>query len=175
MIVVRPTQSLAKRMRIKLQPNAAKSSAVLGDWYAQDLKIGAKQFIFCMSERGRLPVIMHAAPYADFPERLADKVAEVLLMIGVEESKVHQEWLGMKEFSLGKTDDRSVLGTMKQSVIALSYVDLRLTDLREPISLSLHLADEGSLVLPEFTPRKSVLKLFESAPKGKPPMLRLVR
>lgn len=175
MIVVRPTQNLAKCMRIKLQPNAAKSTTVLGDWSAIDLKIGAKQFIFCMSERGRLPVVMNAAPYANFPERLADRVAEVLLMIGVEESKARQEWRGMREYVLGKTDDRSVLGTMKQFIIDLSYVDLSPYDLREPIALSLHLVDEGSLVLPEFTPRESVLKLFGSAPKEKPPTLRLVR
>jgi len=122
-----------------------------------------------------MPVMMRAAPYADFPERLADKVAEILLMIGVEEPKAHQEWLGMKEFSLGKTDNRSVLGTMKQFIIDLTYASpLRPIDLNEPVSLSLRLVDSGSLILSEFSPRREVLKLFGSEKHGRPKKLILV-
>lgn len=112
---------------------------------------------------------MKVAPYAEFPKRLGDAVGEVLLLIGIPEEKAHKEWIAMQEFSLGKTDNRSVLGTLKQFILDLEYSFPRApTNLDVPVSLSLLLADSGSLVIPEFTPREAVRKLFGQEPARKP-------
>lgn len=162
MIVVRPTQSLAKRMGIKLTPEPAKSETVLGDWYAQDVVFDRKQFVFCMSERGRLPILIPAAPYANFPERLSDAVGEILLALRVPKETAHQEWLAMQEFTLGKTDNRSVMGTLKQFLEIMRYADPPFNFSRYSTSeISLDLAcNLGTLTLEEFHPAEAALALF---------------
>jgi hypothetical protein len=163
MITIRPTQSLAKRMNLKLGDLPTKSGTVLGDWYAQDIVFEKKQFIFCMSEHGRLPLVMTAAPYAKFQHRLADQVLHLLLAIGVGESKAQQEWRKMLEFQLGKTDNRSVLGTMKQFLLDLHYANPRRGLNKEnPLELSIYLTNMGTMTLEEFHPKDAVLKLFDS-------------
>jgi hypothetical protein len=162
MITIRPTQSLAKRMKIRLSESRTQSTTILGDWFAQDFVFEKRQLIFCMSENGRLPVIMPAAPYSQFPNRLADQVLHVLHEIGVESSKAKREWNQMLEFSVAKTNNRSVIGTMKQLRLDLEYSNPPGGLNREdPLSLSLFLArSAGTMTLSEFHPREAVLKLF---------------
>jgi len=180
MIVVRPTQSLAKRMGTKLNPELSKSMTVLGDWYAQDVVLNRKQFIFCMSERGRLPILISAAPYANFPERLSDAVGEMLLVLGVPKETAHKEWLAMQEFVLGKTDNRSVMGTIKQFLEILKFADPPFNFVRySAAEISLDLAcNMGTLTLEEFHPSEAVLKLFDlplPSKKASKPALYLVK
>lgn len=178
MIVVRPTLSLAKRMREKISECTEKSKSILGDWYAIELVFERKQFVFCMSEHGRLPVALQAAPYASFPERLPKLVFEILIGIGVPKKLAENECGKMGEYKLGKTDNRSVLGTMKQMRIDLDYFDPpgRAIPI-DPLGLSLELCDFGTMSLPEFTPQRATRKLFGLEPKGpieNRPHLRLV-
>ena len=77
MIIIRPTASLAKRMRVKLLGNDVTSTAQLGDWYANDIVLNRKQFTLCASSTSRLAVILDAAPYATFPDRLSDAVLKI--------------------------------------------------------------------------------------------------
>ncbi len=70
MIIIRPTASLAKRMKVRLKPDVGSSSTRLGDWYAMDIVIDRQQYILCTSEKSRLPIVISAAPYATFPSRL---------------------------------------------------------------------------------------------------------
>lgn len=167
MIIIRPAKVLAKRMGIKIQPSAEKSTNILGDWHAQSLVFEQKQLIFCMSEHGRLPLILTAAPYAEFPNRFADQLLELLLAIGVEESKARKEWEQSREFTLSSSNNRSVIGVMNQFHLDLEYSDPRIPLNREkPLQLSLFLANSGTLTLAEFHPIDAVLKLFSQPPRS---------
>ncbi len=102
MVVIRPTGDLAKRMKVKLTATVAQSLAKLGDWYALDLVLERQQYILCVSENGRLPILLRAAPYGDFPMRLPLALKDVLHGIGVPEEKIRAEVSQMADVTLAK-------------------------------------------------------------------------
>ena len=114
MVIVRPTADLAKRMKVKLAPTKELSSTLLGDWYALDLTIERQQYVLCVSEHGRLPVVLKAAPYFNFPDRLVETLPNVLQGIGIPPQKAKDEVLKMENVYLAKTNNRSVLGSMNE-------------------------------------------------------------
>lgn len=163
MLVLRPTASLAKRMKVKLVERKEKSTTRLGDWYALDVIIGRKQYILCVSEHGRLPVLLEAAPYAEFPERLLQETAEILRAIGISETKISSEINEMKISVLAKTANRSILGSMNEYRFMLETTyKVGQFDSERPQELSLYLADMISLILPDGTPKWTALKIFST-------------
>lgn len=165
MMIIRPTATLAKRMKVKLQSNESESTTSLGDWYAIDIVLDRKQFIMCVSSKPRLAVILDAAPYAKFPDRLSDAVTELLKAIGVTDSNIQNERIHMDQFVLAKTINKSILGTLndyRHQLEAVVHYD-RL-DLNDTLKLSLYLSKTISLALPEGYPRDAALKLFGQEP-----------
>lgn len=161
MIIIRPTASLAKRMKIKLKPSELKSDTSLGDWFALDFVLSRKQFIMCVSQKSRLAVVMDAAPYATFPDRIQDAICEFLKVIGVTDANIDSERLKMSPTILAKTDDKSILGTMNDYRFQLEYNDnIGRLDLNDPLKMSMYLSKMISLVLPEGYPLDAALKLF---------------
>ena len=160
MVIIRPTANLAKKMKVKLVATSNQSSTLLGDWYARDLVIDRQQYILCVSEYGRLPVIFRAAPYASLPMRLVTALPEVLQKIGVPIEMARVEVSKMDEVVLAKTSNRSILGSMNEFRFQLQASNQlgRLHD--DPVKMSLDLAEVVSLVLPNHTPKDTVLKLF---------------
>ena len=122
-MIIRPTASLAKRMKIKLMPTDQKSTTRLGDWYAVDFVLNRKQFILCVSSESRLAVVMEAAPYAMFPNRLCDAVTEVIRAIGLKETFIQEERCQMDEYVLAKTQNKSILGSMNDYRVQLEALD----------------------------------------------------
>lgn len=176
MVVIRPTGDLAKRMKIKLTATDERSTTVLGDWFALDMVLDRQQYILCVSERGRLPIVLKAAPYVGFPERLTPELAEVLSEIGIPRDKIDQEILEMASAILAKTNNRSVLGSMNEFRFSLQ-TSAQLGRLEHDTrGMSLWLADLISLILPDHTPKETVLKLFGEPIPQRPrrPQLSLV-
>lgn len=175
MLIVRPVGALAKRMNVKLRENSSESTGILGDWFAQGMVLDRQQLILCVSKNGRLPVLMHAAPYASFPERFAEELKSVLLNLRISPEKVDAELSQMTPVILAKTNDRSILGSMKEFKNILTAPGSSRSDHFDPLLMSLFLADTISLVLPDLTPKDSVLKLFgEPVSSTKKPNLTLV-
>lgn len=176
MIIIRPTGDLAKRMKIKLFPTNKQSSTLLGDWYALDLVLDRQQYILCVSENGRLPLVLKAAPYANFPERIPLALNDLLIGIGVPHEKAQQEITKMDAVILAKTVNRSVLGSMNECRLSLqAHAKVGLLQHDSP-RMSLWLADLISLILPDYTPKDTVLKLFGAppAPRSRRPHLSIV-
>lgn len=169
MIIIRPTASLAKRMKIRLQTNEQSSTTCLGDWYALDIVLSRKQFILCVSSKPRLAVVMEAAPYATFPERLSDAVTEVLRAIGVNESSIQEERAAMDKIVLAKTLNKSILGTLNDYRFQLEVADqMDKFTLDDTLKMSMYLSKTISLALPEGYPRDAAFKLFgQEPPKSK--------
>lgn len=159
-MIVRPTGDLAKRMKVKLDSTHERSSTLLGDWYAIALVIERQQYILCMSEHGRLPVILKAARYANFPKRLMGALPDVLQRIGVPAEKAKIEVSKMDRMVLAKTNNRSVLGSMNDFLFQLQTSSQLGRLHHDPMQMSLELANIISLVLPDYTPKDTVLKLF---------------
>jgi len=168
MIIIRPTGDLAKRMKIKLTNANERSSTLLGDWYALDFVLDRQQYILNVSENGRLPLVLKAAPYANFPERIPPALADLLYGIGVPREKAQQEISKMEDAILAKTVNRSVLGSMNECRFSLQAHAQMGRLQRDPLRMSLWLADLISLVLPDYTPKDTVLKIFGEPPTPRP-------
>lgn len=169
MVIIRPTASLAKRMRVKLESAPAPSSTTrLGDWYALDVVLHRRQFILAVNSESRTAVVIPAAPYASFPARLPGAIAEVLGEMGVKPESIQNELEEMIEVALAKTDNRSVVGTLKDYRKHLEFMaDAGRLNMHSPIDMSLRLCGIPSLVMPGTWPQDVTLKLFEQPPSNK--------
>jgi hypothetical protein len=162
MLIIRPTASLAKRMKTSLPLNTSSSTTRLGDWYLLDITLNKKQLVLCMSSLARLAVIMNAAPYASIPERLPDAIAELLAKLDIPPPLIHNELREMSQILIAKTMDRSILGTMNENRFQLEYMaNSERVDLNDPLSMSLALSNLISLKLPELYPAHTALRLFD--------------
>jgi hypothetical protein len=153
-------------MKIKLQSSIEKSTTRLGDWYALDLVLDRQQFILCVSSASRLAVVMNAAPYASFPDRLADAVSEVLRAIGVSEPKIQDERAQMEQIILGKTVSKSILGTLSEDRFQLEACsNFGHPNFKNTFDMSLYLSKTISLAIPEGYPEDAALKCFNQPPR----------
>jgi len=112
MLVIRPTQALAKRLKVPLGPIAQDSTNALGDWYCQILHTRSKQLILAVSEPSRLPVVFPAAGDFPFEGRLQAAVGNVLLALDVPMQIITTEQDKMHPVAYAKTMSWSVLGTI---------------------------------------------------------------
>lgn len=122
MIILRLTLSLAKKMNLKLSESQTQSTSKLGDWYASDFRLGPRQFILCTSVKSRFPIVLEAAPYKTFPERLVAELRIALMALGLSQVQVEQELFHFSEIQFAKTKDRSVVGTIVDSIKSLEFM-----------------------------------------------------
>lgn len=161
MLIVRPTQNLAKRMKTKLPVNTSTSSGKLGDWYCTDIQLSKRQFILAVSGTTRLAILMEAAPYAAFPSRLPLCISQVLKTFEVPQQFIDQELSTSGEIALGKTDSRSILGSVNDYCGHLKYMaDSGQLDLSNLIDVSAWLSSIPSLVLEAVFPYDAARALF---------------
>jgi len=171
MLVIRPTASLAKRMKIKLEPSFTESTTVLGDWYAIDMVLNRRQFILCVSAKSRMGVVINAAPYANFPARLIEVIPQMLKSFEIPREKIDQESNAMQEIVLTKTVDKSILGTLNDFRRHFEYMAAYgRIDLENLLALSLKITATPILVMPGTWPQEVTLSLF-----NQPPMKKLIR
>lgn len=161
MITVRPIQDLAKRAGFKISSVDRTSTAKLGDWYAKGVIIRRKHFVICVSETTRLAVVLDGAPYETFPSRLPDQVAKLLGSYGVSKEKIAEEQDHMSEIFIGKTANRSIVGTLNEYCFLL-----RVQEEHDPkrfktnLDRSLSLSKTPSLVMEPGFPEDVVRQIF---------------
>lgn len=119
MLAIRPTQVLAKRLKVALAPIAQDSTNALGDWYCQLLHTRPKQLVLAVSETSRLPVVFPAAGDFPFEGRLQAAVGNVLLALNVPKHVITTEQEKMHPIAYAKTINRSVLGTINDYTFLL--------------------------------------------------------
>jgi hypothetical protein len=172
MLILRPTLSLAKRMKVKLEPSTGVSTTRLGDWYAVDLVLNRRQFVLAVSSESRLGIVISAAPYSTIRSRLPDAVSQVLAAMGVPAEKIAAESERMGEVRLAKTKDRSIIGSMNDYCKHLTYMaQIRRLDLSDLISMSLWISAIPSLVMEPAFPQDAALMLFDQPPAVKLPRI----
>ena len=166
MVVIRPTASLAKRMKVKLSSSEGVSSTRLGDWYALDIVLNHKQYILCVCETGRLSVVIPAAPYNNFATRLPDALESLLKKVGVSKANIREEINEMRSIEIAKTSSRSLLGSMNDYRFMLeAHLDTGRLNFANPFELSVYLSETISLAIPEGYPKEAVLNIFSKSPK----------
>ena len=121
MFSVRCTKKLLDRMRLDPEPDPPVSSTVLGDWYANLLRVGKQQFILCVSEKTLLPVLVPAVDAKLLPRRLPEAVLVVLKRLEILSTAIDREMTEMQDAVVARTASRSVLGMMNDLAFAAPY------------------------------------------------------
>jgi hypothetical protein len=112
MLTLRCTQKLLDRMGIKPDPKQPASTGRLGDWYAHYVIVHRQHVILAVSERTLVPVVLPAGPISTMIPRLVESVGDVLRALGIADAEVELELKEMRAVVVGKTESRSVLGSI---------------------------------------------------------------
>jgi hypothetical protein len=142
-----------------------KSTARLGDWFANVVVVHRQHIVLAVSGVTLLPVLVRAAPYKTMVPRIAEAAGLVLRALEIAEDKIATEEEAMREAIMTTTNDRRVVGSMNDFAwMAEAYVEhLSLHD------AALKLAEAPCSPLGMTSPREATRALFSA------PNLRLVK
>ena len=120
-VTLRCTQKLLRRLGRPVVANPARSSTILGDWYADILFTQHCHVVLCVSENARLPIVLLARELRTLDQRLPIAVGAVLRDLQVNEFAVARELAGMETLTVARTASRSILGTINDFAIAVTW------------------------------------------------------
>ena len=133
MFVLRCTRKLLTRLgepAIDLAPGS--STTTLGDWYADVLFTVRHYVVLCVSEHARVPVIVPAREIKTLAARLPVALGHVLSDLAIPSASIARELTEMNDAQFAKTASRSLLGTINDYAIEVTWA------LAEEPDLSLH-------------------------------------
>lgn len=159
MFTVRCTQKLLDRLRVTPAPEPYPSDTILGDWYANLIRVGRTQLVLAVSERTLLPVVLEAKDSGTLIRRLADALGPLLIEIGVLDEAVAAERASMTEWVVGKTASRRVLGSLNDLAFQLK-VGLEHRPHRTLMEHSLWLAKTPLKVIEYGAPDRTTVAAF---------------
>ena len=121
---------------IETEPHEGHSThtwdSLVGDWYA-DILISAPQHVqFCVSEHACVPVVISARQLKMFPSPFPKALALVLTEFAIPADSIARELAEMKSPRFAKTATRSLLGTMNDYALPVTWA------LAKEPGLSLH-------------------------------------
>ena len=108
------------------------STTTLGDWYADGLFTVRNYVVLCVSEHARVPVIVPAREIRTLAARLPAALAHVLSDLAIPSASIARELTEMNDAQFAKTASRSLLGTINDYAIEVTWA------LAEEPDLSLH-------------------------------------
>lgn len=159
MFTLRCTQKLQTRLGAQPSPELAPADTVLGDWYANLLRIGRAQLVIAVSERTLLPVVVPAREARNLVTRVGDALELLLLSIGIPSPEVLAERGAMSSWTLGKTASRRVLGSLNDLAFQLE-VGLTHFPQRTLLEQSLWLAKTPMKVIEYAAPDAATVAAF---------------
>jgi hypothetical protein len=157
--VLRCTQKLLDRLSSKPDPESALPDTVLGDWYANLIRVGRIQVVLAVSERSLLPVVVPARDSRALVQRLCEALEPILTEIGVPADEAAAERSAMQLWAVGKTANRRVLGSLNDLALQLQVGLLNSPD-RPLLAQSLWLAKTPLKVIDYGAPDQATLAAF---------------
>jgi len=157
--VLRCTQKLLDRLNAKVDPEPAQPDTVLGDWYANLVRIGRVQVVLCVSDQSLLPVVVPAKEARSLVQRLVEALEPTLTAIGVPADDVVAEYAAMRSWVVGKTANRRVLGSLNDLAFQLEAALRNFPD-RTLLEHSLWLAKTPLKVIDYGAPDQATLAAF---------------
>jgi hypothetical protein len=121
MTVFRCTRALLKRIDAAPAPVNIRSSGKLGDWFVTVVLLQPQWWLLAVSATTRLPVLWPARPFATLATRFPICLHDVLRGLGVSETAIAAELDAMGPAMFAPTNNRSVLGTLNEFVVALRW------------------------------------------------------
>lgn len=159
MFVLRCTEKLLDRLNVTPGPDPAPSDTVLGDWYANLVRVGRIQVVLAVSERSLLPVVVPAREGRTLVHRLCEALQPMLTAIGVSAEEAIAERGAMQHCTVGKTANRRVLGSLNDLAFQLQVGLIDFPD-RTLLAQSLWLAGAPLKVIDYFSPDRATLSAF---------------
>lgn len=159
MFVLRCTQKLLDRLNATPEPEPAPPDTVLGDWYANLIRVGRIQVVLAVSERSLLPVVVPARDGRSLVQRLSEALGLMLSAVGVPPDDAIAERGAMQRWAIGKTANRRVLGSLNDLAFQL---EVGLSDFpdRTLLAQSLWLARTPLKVIDYGAPDQATLAAF---------------
>ena len=122
MTTIRCTGKLMKRMGIRDPGEPPPPENVLGDWFANILYTRHGHYVLLVSEQSLLPVLTTARDLNNLVPRFMRQLDEMLSALGVRQGLIDRELSQMEPIHFGRTNNRSVLGTMNDFVQMFKYM-----------------------------------------------------
>jgi hypothetical protein len=119
MFTLRCTQKLLTRLKVEPETDPGQADTVLGDWYANLVRVGRAQVVLAVSERTLLPLVIPAKDSRTLVQRLAHALEPVLVSLNVPAEEAIAERQAMQHVAIGKTTSRRVLGSLNDLVFQL--------------------------------------------------------
>ena len=157
--VLRCTQKLLDRLNATPDSDPVPADTVLGDWYAKLTRVGRIQVVLAVSERSLLPVVVPARDGRALVQRLCEALEPMLTAIGVPADDATAERGAMQYWAVGKTANRSVLGSLNDLAFQLQVGLLDFPD-RTLLAQSLWLAKTPLKVIDYGAPDQATLAAF---------------
>lgn len=159
-----------KKLLDRIKPPASieePTTTQLGDWYACPW-FWKPQLVLLVNEKTLLPVVMPLAPASEITAHFPNYLGQVLFEHGVPREFIEREIALMRQVTVCKTQNRSLVGMMNQFTYqAECYRDYR--GFNDPLGLALQLADTpcGPLIKTTATPERALVALVEEAMQSK--------
>ncbi|MBQ0936315.1 DUF6933 domain-containing protein [Ideonella paludis] len=157
--VLRCTQKLLDRLNATPDSESVPPDTVLGDWYANLIRVGRTQVVLAVRERSLLPVVVPARDGHALVQRLSDALGPMLTAIGVPTADADAECRAMQHWAVGKTANRRVLRSLNDLAIQLQVGLLDYPD-RTLLAHSLWLAQTPLKVIDYGAPDQATLAAF---------------
>ena len=120
MVVLRATRKVLKWLPLSVEEGVSSDTA-LGDWYVNRIIVDRRPLLLFVSSGSLLAMLSPARNVGKLHERFSDLVAGRLRRLGVDERMIEPEVLAMTSVEVGRTQDRSVTGTMVDFAKALPF------------------------------------------------------
>lgn len=140
MVVLRCTQQLLRRLRSAPAAVVPESTTRLGDWYGTAFQVGSRRYGLFTAERTRLPIVLSATELRRVAAALPERLAEVLVILGVDAAAIAGEQAAMGEAILAATRSRSLLGSLNDFGF-MARAGLVRSGPLSPLDMSLDLAE----------------------------------
>ena len=128
MITLRCTNKLRKYLGISPLHSPAEPMAKLGDWYANLIPTAGGDLILCASEKSLLTVAIPARESDNLAGLFQIRVANLLGMIGISYTAIVAEISHYDQIQIGKTANKSLLGSMNNFAQMYQYKAEEFTD-----------------------------------------------
>jgi len=120
MVVLRATQKLLKVLHTTASPSDFSDTA-LGDWYINRIVVARQALLLCVAANSLLAMITPAREVKNLPQHFPELVQNRLQRLGADQTTVDAEVAAMQAVMVGKTQDRSVVGTMVDFAKVIPY------------------------------------------------------
>ncbi|WP_052195775.1 DUF6933 domain-containing protein [Delftia sp. ZNC0008] len=160
MFTIRCTQKLLARLGSAPVTIITTPDTVLGDWYANLIRVGRMQVVLAVSERTLLPLVVPAKESRRLlVPRLIEALGEQLLSIGVPQEDVQVELQAMQSSAIAKTANRRVLGSLNDLAFQLE-TGIKHSPDRSLMELSLWLAKTPLTYIEQASPKYATVAAF---------------